>query len=174
MSDARLSQHPVDRLIREIIATRRPVLADEIDQIVDRIATAPFDPDPAIPVRIKHRGMTYQGHTLGARASALTYHLVKRVVDEDQWAFGTTSADYLADLREAARAQDGRLVLFRRRGGAMAIILSPNRIAPNRLGPAALLWIVVVFAADRGTIISGYQASSETQVHIPEDRLWLK
>jgi hypothetical protein len=109
MPDALLSQRPVDRLIREIIATRRPVQADEIDQVVERIATAPFDPEPAAPVRMKHRGMTYQGHTLGARASALTYHLVKRVVDDGQWAFGTTSAEYLADLREAARIQDGRL-----------------------------------------------------------------
>ena len=164
MSDALLRQHQVDRLIREIIATRRPVQADEIDQIVDWIATAPFDPGPAAPVRMKRRGMTYQGHTLGARASALTYHLVKRVVDEGQWAFGTTSAEYLADLREAARIQDGWLVLYRRRGGDMAVVLSQNRIAPNRLGPAALPWIVVVFSADRGTIISGYQVSSETQV----------
>jgi hypothetical protein len=118
--------------------------------------------------------MTYQGHTLGARASALTYHLVKRVVDEGQWTFGTTSAENLADLREAARIPDGRLVLYRRRGGDMAVVLSQNRIAPNRLGPAALPWIVVVFSGDRGTIISGYQVSSETQVNIPEDSLWLK
>jgi hypothetical protein len=161
-------------MIREIIATRRSVLADEVVQIVDRIATAPFDQEPAAPVRRKHRGMTYQGHTLGARASALTYHLVKRVVDEGQWAFGTTAAEYLGDLHEAARIQDGRLVLYSRRGGDMAVVLSQNRIAPNRLGPAALPWLVVVFSADRGTIISGYQASSVSQVSIPEDGLWLK
>lgn len=174
MSDALFSQHPVDRLIREIIATRRTVLADEIDRIVDRIATAPFDPEPAAPVRMKHRGLTYQGHTLGARASALSYHLFKRVVDEDQWAFGTTSAEYLADLRETARMPNARVVVYERRGGGMAVVLGPNHLAPHKLGPAALPWIVVVFSADRGTMISGYQASSVAEVNIPEDGLWLK
>jgi hypothetical protein len=96
------------------------------------------------------------------------------VIDDGQWAFGTTSAEYLADLREAAQMQDGRVALFRRRGGDMVAVLGQNRIPANRLGPQALPWILVVFSADRGTIISGYQTSSDTLANIPEDSLWLK
>lgn len=174
MSDALLSPHPIDRLIREIIATRRPVPADEIDRIVDRIATAPFDPQADIPVLMKHRGLTYLGQTLGPRASSLTYHVFKRVVDEGQWAFGTSAAEYLHDLREAVRSEGVRVAVYERRGGDIAAIVAQNRIPRGRLGRGALPSILVVFSADRGTIVSGYQISSGTPSNIPEAALWLK
>ena len=174
MSDALFSQHPVDRLIREIIATRRSVQAAEIDQIVDRIASAPFDPQLGVGVLTEHRGLTYLRQTLGSRASSLTYHLVKRVVVEEQWAYGTSPEEYIADLREASRASDARIVVFERRGGSMAAIIAEDRILPRRLGPEALPWVLVVFSADRGTIVSGYQVSSNPPSNIPEDGLWLR
>jgi len=167
MSDALFSQHPVDRLIREIIATRRPAQADETDQIVGRIANAPFDPQPDIPVLMQHRGLTYRGQTLGSRASSLTYHLVKRVIIEGQWALGTSSAEYVADLHEAARYADAQLVLYERRGGNMATIVARNRLSPSKLGPRALSWIMIVFSADRGTIVSGYQVSVSAPSNSP-------
>ena len=50
----------------------------EIVAIVDRIASAPFDPRLDRPVLTQHRGIIYQGQTLGARASSLYYHLVSK------------------------------------------------------------------------------------------------
>jgi hypothetical protein len=97
MPDDLLSQHPIDRLIRELIATRRFALPEEIDRIVERIASAPFDPQSDTSVLTEHRGLTYLGQTLGPRASALAYHLVKRVVIDRQWSFGTSSVEYLTD-----------------------------------------------------------------------------
>ena len=41
--DERMSQHPVDALIRELIRTRRSASDDEIVRIIDQMATAPFD-----------------------------------------------------------------------------------------------------------------------------------
>jgi hypothetical protein len=140
----------VDRMIREIIATRRPVLADETNAIVDRIASAPFDPRPDVPVPTPDRGLSYEGQILGARASALTYHLVKRVVSERQWAYGTSAEEYLADLRESARSPGARLAVYWRRGGHMAGILAENRVDPVRRGPEAQRWLLIVFSADRG------------------------
>lgn len=76
-----LSQHPVDLLIRELLRTGRPAATEEIAQIIDRMATAPFNPqDRRVPT--KERGARYRGYTLGARADSLTYHLIKRVVIE--------------------------------------------------------------------------------------------
>jgi hypothetical protein len=174
MSEDFRSPHPIDSLIREIIATRRPVLAAEIDAIVDRIASAPFDPQPDIPVLTRHRGLTYLRQTLGSRASSLTYHLVKRVLVERQWAFGTSAAGYLTDLRQAARSEGARVTVYKRRGGDMAAIVDRNRIPLVRLGPGALSWLLVVFSADRGTIVSGYQTSIASPSNIPEDALWLR
>jgi hypothetical protein len=161
-------------MIREIIATRRQVLEDEIEAIIDRIASAPFDPQPDIPVLTRHRRLTYLGQTLGSRASSLTYHLVKRVLVERQWAFGASPAGYLSDLREAARSEGARVTVYRRRGGDMAAIADRNRIPLVRLGPGALPWILVVFSADRGTMVSGYQMSIASPSNIPEDALWLR
>jgi hypothetical protein len=174
MSDDLRSQHPVDRLIRDLIATKRQPSSSEIAAIVDRIATAPFDPRLRIPVLNGHRGISYQGQTLGARASALDYHLVKRVMIERQWAHGTSAVDYLSDLHEAARAPDAQLALYDRRGGSMTAVVSWNRIPHTRRGTDSLPWLLVVFSADRGTIVTGYQVSSEHPDNIPEDVPWLR
>jgi hypothetical protein len=56
----------------------------------------------------------------------------------------------------------------------MAAILAQNRVDPARLGPEALPWLLVVFSADRGTMVSGYQISSVTLSNIPGDALWFR
>jgi hypothetical protein len=63
-----------------------------------------------------------------------------------------------------------------RQGGFIAIsIAATDDIAPReRLGVAREPMLVVVYSAERGIIISGYQASSPSKVSIPGDALWLK
>jgi hypothetical protein len=77
------SLHPTDQLIRALVASGRPATDEEAELIVERLATAPFDQRP-VPVPLKLRGINYRGQVLGARASSLTVHLVKRVVEERQ------------------------------------------------------------------------------------------
>jgi len=169
-----LSEYPADRLIRNVIATRRQTTDTEVEQIIQRIASAPFDPRTDALVPLKDRGLFYQGVTLGPRAPALTYHLAKRVVGDREWASGTTAVQYLVDLRSAILAPDSRLVLYRRRGGHVATVLTVNRLPAARLGLEAKAMILVVFSADRGTIITGYQTAHSSPRNIPEDALWLK
>jgi hypothetical protein len=164
----------VDRLIREVIETRRWPTPGEIVEIADRIASAPFDPQSEMPVRMKHRRLRYEGQTLGARASALMYHLVKRVVDDQQRAFGTTAVEYVVDLWRAVQSSDARMVLYGRRGGCLATVIARNHIPTERRGDNSLPWIMVVYSADHGTIITGYQISSNAPSNIPEDGLWLR
>lgn len=143
-----LSQYPDDRLIRELIATGRDASPEEIAQIIERVATAPFNPD-VHPIRVVERGTTYAGETLGPRAKSLTFHLIKRVVIEDQWADGTTAAQYLADVRAAVREPSGRL-------------------------KKTFHSLLVIYSADRGIIVTGYQFSSFAETSIPEEARWLK
>ena len=173
--DEPFSAHPVDRLIRELLATRRAATDDEIERIVERMATAPFDPR-VVRVRQEHRGLRYQGRTLGARAPSSFYHLVQRVVDERQWAVGTTLSDYLGDLWRAVRTPECRLAIFERRGGSMAAGLTPTDLVvpTQRRGLRPLRDLLVVYSADRGIIVSGYQCSGLQTVGIPEDALWLR
>ena len=65
-----VSQQPVDRLLRTVMQTGWVVRPEEVEQILDCIAAAPFDPR-IVAVRLKLRGRTYQGRTLGARERSL-------------------------------------------------------------------------------------------------------
>lgn len=71
MPDDIHSPHPVDMLIRELLVTGRVARPTEINQILDRIANAPFDPRSNAGIPTKDRGLSYQEKTLGARDSAL-------------------------------------------------------------------------------------------------------
>ncbi len=175
MGEERLSRHPVDRLIRELIGTRRAAADDEIEQIVERMATAPFHP-AVLPVPMHLRGLAFQGRTIREREDALTCHLIKRVVADRQWTEDTSTADYLADLRRAVRAPAARLALYARRGGHIAVTLTPTADAvPNaRRAASSLPELLVVYSADRGMIITGYQVSSLSQTGIPTEARWLR
>jgi hypothetical protein len=168
------SQHPVDRLIRELIASGRAATEAEIAAIVARMAGVPFDPR-MVPVAAELRGLTYLGQALGTRDTALNTHLVKRVVAEKQWAYGTTAAQYLADIRRAVRSSGVRLALYERRGGPIAAALTSTDLvlSPAECGTGALPLFLVVYSADRGIIISGYQVSSMLQIGIPQEARWL-
>lgn len=166
-----LSQNPVDRLVRALIRTRGEVTPQEVDRIIERMATVPFMGE----VRISgaYRDATYLGHTLGRRSDSLFFHLVQRV-KQGQWADGTTELEFLEDLRRASRDPAARLVVYERRGGNIATIFVENRMPEDRRGEASLDYVAVVYSADRGRLISGYQASSLEELSLPENPIWLK
>lgn len=104
------------------------------------------------------------------------YHLVRRVSIDRQWANGTTAAGYLADMRRAVGSTDARLCLYERRGGLIAATITPTThvLEERSRGEKAEPQFLVVYAVDRGTIISGYLFTAFTTVAIPGDALWLK
>lgn len=168
-------RHPVDRLIHEAAQFGREITSAEIGQILERIATAPFNPR-VVRVPVEERELSYYGEILGARASSLTYHLFKRVVVEGQWALGTTTVEYLKDLRHAVRHPDAQCAVYYRRGGVIAATVTLTRaVVPKaRLGPNAQPLLFVAYSADRGVVISGYQIRSLDTLAIPENARWLK
>lgn len=171
--DRTVSRCPVDQLIREPIATGRPATAAETGRIVERMATAPFEQNDR-PMPKALQGTIYNGHPLGPRASSLLVHLVTRVLLNQQWTPDTTAQDYLNDLWRAVRDPAGHLVSYDRRGGPIAGVLSPDALPANRRGPRALPWLYVVYSADRGRIISGYQVNGLAEISIPEGAQWLR
>lgn len=170
-----LSQHPVDRLIRELVDTNRAATAEEVVRIIDRMATVPFA-SHEVKINPQEQGASYHGMMLGARADSLTYHLIKRVAIEQQWAQGTTAQGYVTDLRRAIRDDETQLTVYRRRGGAMAAIVVPTAriLPPDRRGPKPAPKMIVIYSADRGRIISGYQFSTFTVTGVPPEAQWLK
>ncbi|MDI3341069.1 MAG: hypothetical protein QJR03_11130 [Sphaerobacter sp.] len=132
----RRSDDPADRLIRSLIRNPRPVHTREVQDIRDRIAGAGFNPT-RLRVTRRYRGLSYQGRTVGNREEALFLHLVQRVVYDEEWAPGTTMAEYLEDLRSTVRDPDANVVLYERDEHAYAGIFGLNRVPPRRLGPQA-------------------------------------
>jgi hypothetical protein len=170
-----LSQHPVDRLIRGLIASGRAASRQEIAAIVDRMASAPFEPR-AFRVPVRHRNLEYLGQPLGARSPSLSYHLVKRVLVERQWAVGTTEQQYLDDIRRAVGATGSRLAIYERQGGALAATVTRTAIVvpADRRGARSLPALVVIYSADRGIIVTGYQCSAISELSIPPEARWLR
>jgi hypothetical protein len=170
--DPRLSQHSADRLIRELIRVGRQATDEETQFIFERLGNAPFDPrEMSVPREL--RGVTYGGDRLGERAPRRLTHLVQRVLTDAQWIDGTTEDTYLSDLRRAIRDPAARLVVYTRRGGHMAGVVAPNHMPAARRGSRARPYLYVVYSADRGTIVSGYQATDLDRIDIPQGALWL-
>lgn len=174
-ADQGLSPHPTDRLIRELVRTRRIALPDEIDGIAARMASAPFDPR-IVRVPLSERGSAHRGRSLGRQDGSLFVHLVRRVVRDRQWSPETTAEQYVGDLRAAAGSPLARLAVFARRGGylAGAVVPTPSVIPVERLGPRAKGDLWVVYSADRGMILAGYQIDALRSSALPEDAQWLK
>lgn len=170
-----LSQHPADRLIRELIAAGRDASEAEVARIIERMATARFS-EEIRSVKPEERGISYQGVTLGRRVDSLTYHLIKRVVIERQWADGTTARQYVTELHTATREPGALLAVYDRRGGSLAATITPtaNVLPPTRRGARPLPFLLVIYSADRGIIVTGYQFSTFAEANIPEEVRWLK
>ncbi len=167
-------QHPVDRLIRELVQSGRPAAQDELDLILERISVAALD------TRLGRapgylRGQVYRGRTVQARDETSFVHLVKRVRHDRQWTEGTTEADYLADLRAAARQPDARLLIYARHDEHHAAVIAPTALVVprDRRGARVLPNLLVVYSAERSAIRTGYQFSDLAEVRIPEDARWL-
>jgi hypothetical protein len=163
-----------DRLIVDLIQAPRAATPGEIALITDRIASAPFSQEQ-VRVSRDERGVSYMGYTLGVFQDSLVYHLVKRVEIEGQWVYGTTAEAYVADLRAAVRHPAVQIAVYERRGGHIAAVIAPiEHVVPaQRRGPESESLITVVYAADRGSIITGYQIAQVRTAFIPENALWL-
>ena len=176
MREAKLSPNETDRLMRRLIRSGRAATAmddQQIEaQIAERVAQAPLN------TRVVPAGdlsnTEYLGRTTKEQDNSDWVHLVKRVTQK-QWADGTTVEEYVADLRQAALAAKNVVLSNQRGGNIVAFSVATNDIIPAiRRGSDSLPHLVVIYLADRGIIISGYQASDLSEVRIPTDALWLK
>lgn len=169
------SPHPVDQLIVRFIREEIEASPEDVDRIVQRIATAPFNRRPT-RVLSRERGMMYGDIVLGRMADPLVLHLVKRVVDEEQWAIGTTADEYLSDLRAAVLHPHAQIMVYERGGDLVAATMSPtDDIVPdNRRGVNWQPYLLVVYSARHGSVLSGYMFSTIEKLNLPERIKWLR
>ena len=148
---------------------------EDIDRIVQRIATAPFNQRPT-RVILRERGMVYGDIVLRRMANPLELHLVKRVVDEEQWAVGTTADEYLNELRAAVLHPHAHIMVYERAGDLVAATISPtDEVVPaSHQGVNAEPNLLVVASARHGSVLSGYMFSVIEKLNLPERIRWLR
>lgn len=80
------------------------------------------------------------------------------------------------DLRQAVRDPRSKVVVYNRRSGPIAATVTPtdNILPTTRRGSRALANLLVIYAVDRGTIITGYQFSARDKAGIPQEARWLR
>lgn len=155
--DEVISQHPIDRLLRELIAAPRPVTEAERRAIVEHIATAEFNRN-GVTTEDQIRGLTDLGRVVRSWDDSLFVHLVRRVVVRRQWQVGTTPEMYLDDLHRIVLHTEAVVYLGRTDELPTVLIVAPTLLTVEHQGPRLQTWAVVVYAPVRGTLVSGYQA----------------
>jgi hypothetical protein len=143
-----------------------------VDAIRHRISEAPFNTRP-MSVQADLVGRMHLGRTIPPRAESLSVHLWRRVLVDEQWAPGTTSDDYLDDLRNAAREPGVRLGIYTLRQSPHAVVIGPNRVPEVRRGVRAGNWIVVPYSVNGGMLTSGFQVHDLANVSLPPSARWL-
>ncbi len=119
-------------------------------------------------------GLEFLGERLRAREDSLTAHLAARVLRDKQWREGSTKEDFSSDVRRAALHPDAALAVYETRRTNFAGVVAPNTVPADRRGSDAGDYIVVLYSADRGRIITVYQAKAENSTRIPERARWIR
>jgi hypothetical protein len=169
------SQHPVDQLIVRLIFDEVEASPNDVQRIIDRIATAPFS-RRSVRVPSRERGMIYGGIVLGRVSESLSYHLVKRVRLECQWTDGTTADEYLHDVQDAVRHPTAQVLVYERSGDFFAATISPTiEVVPvERLGRDWQPNLLVAYSAQHAMVTTSYMFSSLEAVNFPERIRWFR
>jgi hypothetical protein len=166
------SEHEVDCLIRGIVAGVSEEKGD-LERVVEHVRKAEF---ASHRVRVASRivGQEFQGSVLMKKEKSLLAHLAKRVLADDQWSANTSAGDYVRHLREAAADPDAKVVVYERGNRRFAGFYVPNKIPKSFLGSEADSHVWVVYDADHGKIVSGYQVESLDKVDTGKRTIWLR
>lgn len=175
--DRRLSQHPVDVAIRDILQAQRPPSVSDAGAVVERMASATFKtgrrrlPQPLLEL------MSLHGYSTDQRMTELTFHWAKHVLGDGQWSPEIDEVTYLEHLRRVVEYPESRLFLQRRNhrsSAAIAIANTVDIVPPELCGSGGGTEIVVVYSADLGKILSGYMIDTSLTITSEPRTIWLR
>lgn len=71
---------------------------------------------------------------------------------------------------------EAQLIVYAERGGTIAATVAPTAVIVPiaRQGSRALPNFLVVYSADRGNLVTGYQFSTLDEACVPREALWLR
>jgi len=170
---AKRMQDEPNRLIREWLNPKRKPTEAEIRKVLDHVAKAPFSTRP-VAVDKSIRGQVFQGRKLGDREPSIIAHFAKRVLINRQWTGDVTPAEFVDHLHFAFLEQSAkRAVYVGHDQRTYFSVLAPNTIPSDRLGSDSQPFLWVVYTADYGTIVTGYQVPGIEEITLPAKVRWL-
>lgn len=147
------SQHPVDRMIRNVMNVQRKFTSDELKLIREHIGQADMS---SRPVKITHAGVLEAAKELGVqvdnkRIATDQAHWLKHVVVEKEWPVGTSFPDYIRDLRYIASHPNAEISTY--------MYLKERFISFFAPLPDEEQAVFVAYSASYGKIKTGFKTS---------------
>ena len=127
-----------DLLILEAATGARPLTDEELQQVVDHVARAGFDP------------------TIRAGRTAAMRHFSKHVEKQQEWPQGTTLELYLESIRTIVRDPYSGICVSRYQGAWQLGIV---RRSGDFRGPRGFDWVLVEYRVEIGLWVTAYQAA---------------
>ncbi|MBI4492882.1 MAG: hypothetical protein HY690_08835 [Chloroflexi bacterium] len=164
-----------DHLILEAATGARELSPDELQQVLEHVAQAGFDPAPNVPA-VGLAGVVWEGRALKGRdrITNAERHYLRHVNLGHEWPAGTSLKAYLASIQ--AVITDGRsgVATSRYQGQWQLTVV---RRSQDLRGPDGFEWILVDYRVVIGYWVTAYQPRDGLRVlHSPGrgDVRWLR
>ncbi len=150
-----------ERLIFEAAATARRLTREDLQQIIEYVTKAGFDPDAGEKAGGRLAGMYWQGHTLrgGDRLPPAEVHYLRHVVRNREWPDDTTLEEYIQSIQEVILNPDAYIFTsyYEDREWQLGFIAPSG----SWRGDAGGDWILVEYRLSTGHWVTAYQFSGE-------------
>lgn len=151
-----MTPEEIHRLIVEAAEGLRELSADELNQILEHVAEAGFDPSATERVRGRLASVMWAGRVLRGRdvlpPAELKY--LWHVVVREEWPRGTGLTEYLDSIRQVIRDPSSG-VFTSRFGGAWQ--LGIVRESGDLRGPEGRSWLLVEYRLATGRWVTAFQ-----------------
>lgn len=160
----------LDSLIIDIAKTTRNATDDELAEIAAHVASRGFDPGATTKLGKRGAGVFWQGHTYRSneRVPNDVAHYLRHVVATPEWPVGTTLAQYIGSLQQAAGDPDVSIHLSRYVNDWQLNMFAPSR---QWRGPSGAAYIVVGYKPGYGWWSTGFQVLSPF-AHVAQHVQW--
>lgn len=166
-----------DQLILEAATGARRLSLTELQEVLEHVAQAGFDPNARERARGQLAGIVWQGQVL--RGSTLLppveRHYLKHALVQQEWPPGTTLDDYIRSIREVILDPRSGVAMRRFEGKAWQLtVVGPSG---RWRGPDGGEWMLVDYRVETGHWMTGYQFKDDPELILREkasDLRWLR
>jgi len=142
-------QPEADRLILEAAAGIRELSTAELQQVLEHVARAGFDPGATERVRGRSAGLVWQGRVLKGsdRLPPAEAHYLRHVVAGQEWPPGTSLQLYLNSIQGVTLDSKSGILTSRYQGAWQLTIV---RRSGSLRGPNGFAWVLVDYRVETG------------------------